>query len=328
MTLVTGRHARGFTLLELLVVLFILAALAGTATLSMETLVDQERRTATVRALDSARDAVLGRTGIVDPTGHLWAEGFVSDVGRLPLVLDGPERTRLRELWTKPDEVRPFSIQSPKEDPEVRLPAGWRGPYLRLPLGADGWRDGWGEPYRALMTQDGNPALPGEVVESIASHGLDDRPGGEGYDEDLVVVFRTADFSHHLGDLLVRVRPIATPAATTITVRVYGPIDGKVSALGDPPELTWDGEDAIFEFEDLPIGNRVVRAYQTVAAKTDPPKDGPQVGASVFGDAQVGVGSADGAGPSLETGELKSAITPIVLVAGGNPELQLEIRAN
>jgi len=55
--------------------------------------------------------------------------------------------------------------------------AGWRGPYLRKPVGPDPW----GNPY--LYFRPGPDGRDGYIVES---YGADGRPGGSGEDSDFM----------------------------------------------------------------------------------------------------------------------------------------------
>lgn len=117
---------RGLTLLELMVVVFILAAVATTAASVVSEADDQARYELTSSRLEQLREAILGRAG--------GRSGFASDMGRLPASVD-----ELLEQGSAPDFAWLGS------DPDPRLGAGWRGPYLdRAPGAGDGYADGWG----------------------------------------------------------------------------------------------------------------------------------------------------------------------------------------
>ncbi len=138
----------GFTLLELLVVLVILAAVTTLAFRSLDEVQDQQRYESSRALLEELDQAVLGNEQMA---------GFVSDMGRLPqTVLRGGELT-LAELWQQ-GLLPPWDVRSHVLDPEVLLPTGWRGPYLTLPLDAANVFDGWGNPMRSLP--EASPANP------------------------------------------------------------------------------------------------------------------------------------------------------------------------
>ena len=74
--------AKGLTLIELVVVLAILAVLAGVAVRSLEPIADQSRYEATLKTLESVKNAIVEDR--IQSNGTRHVSGFVSDVGRLP----------------------------------------------------------------------------------------------------------------------------------------------------------------------------------------------------------------------------------------------------
>ncbi|MEM6363592.1 MAG: prepilin-type N-terminal cleavage/methylation domain-containing protein [Planctomycetota bacterium] len=137
----------GLTLIELVVVLSILAALTGVAVRSLEPIADQTRYEATRKTLDHVRDAIITLPAVRRGDGSLAMQGFVSDMGRLPRTLD--------ELLVKPiNEADPtknifefaantdFGVQAVAGLTEG-LPCGWRGPYLQTTSITTGWGTGF-----------------------------------------------------------------------------------------------------------------------------------------------------------------------------------------
>lgn len=148
----------GFTLLELVVVLAILAVVTAIATRSLGKMEDQRRFETSQRGLDELEAAVLGSDNDRAPDGSRMINGFVADMGRLPrTVLDPavtPPALTLRELWSNPgalydarQAIAVNGVAAADEDLQVLVLGGWRGPYLRLPLGAVNLLDGWGNDY-------------------------------------------------------------------------------------------------------------------------------------------------------------------------------------
>lgn len=293
------RASRGLTLVELVVVLVILAALAATAISSTEGLVEESRREESERELANVEDALLGAFDQQGPAARPTIAGFVSDVGRLPKAPVDLAAPRLSELWLPPAGVAPFAIQSPTGDPELRLPGGWRGPYLRLGVGATELRDGWARTY-VVERADGTAAQPGEELAAVRSFGADGIAGGVDYDLDLAaVIHRTVapvQNARHLGAIPVRVR--TTASSGFVVVRVYGPIDGTVRTLRQHV-VAATGADATALFADLPVGARVVRAYAT----NDDPTPTP--------DAPIASATS------------RSYPVPVALVQGGVAEIEL-----
>jgi prepilin-type N-terminal cleavage/methylation domain-containing protein len=267
---------RGLTLVEMLVVLMILVLIAGTALTSTEGLVDQGRYESTRTMLTSVEDAMIGPPNRIDVENRPWISGFVADIGRLPKVVSTEPERRFVELWLKPQLVPEFSIQTPTGDLDVRVPGGWRGPYLRLGPGVSTLRDGYGELARALRA-DGTEAAEDESIEIIESLGSDVATGGTGYDEDLAIAIHrtTAPIvgPRHMGSVPVRVFPSDDPGAgANVIVRVYGPVEGKVETIAQHTFLASGGV-GTHTFADLAIGARVLRAYQVddpIPAEEDP----------------------------------------------------------
>lgn len=148
-----GTHtARGFTLLEMLLVIFLMALVASTGLMLTEGVEDQSKYDETKRRMEMIRKAIVG-----DPTrtvnGAPEISGFAADMGRLPLCL-----AELLELGDETNPItNPRTFESPCDDTVViaewhidattGYASGWRGPYLQvLPErnGATRFRDGYG----------------------------------------------------------------------------------------------------------------------------------------------------------------------------------------
>ena len=123
---------RAFTLIELVLVLVILAVVTHLAVRELGALQDGRREKAAQTQLEEIRVA---------------AQAFLSDLGRLPrLVAEtnaaGEEIKTLSELWKRPDWLPGGSVTN--VGGQVLMAVGWRGPYLRLPTGAERLLDPWG----------------------------------------------------------------------------------------------------------------------------------------------------------------------------------------
>ncbi|MBX3465268.1 MAG: type II secretion system protein [Planctomycetes bacterium] len=161
------RAQNAFTLLELLLVVFILAALAATTSSMVESAHEQARYDVTAQRLDEIRDAVAGARG--------GAAGFASDCGRLPRSIG--------ELLERPADVHAW-----RPDPAASgLAYGWRGPYLRA-TGPGEFFDGWGSRgenfgWQFFVSPNATPvgapvALPPGPALWVGSLGLDGLIGG------------------------------------------------------------------------------------------------------------------------------------------------------
>jgi len=146
-----GTRSRGFTLLEMLLVIFLMALVASTGLMLTEGVEDQSKYDETKRRMELIRKAIVG-----DPTrtvnGGPEISGFVADMGRLPECLV--------ELLALGDEIlpatNPRTFKSPCDDTVTitewnldtnsGLGGGWRGPYVQTLPDADGlkrFRDGY-----------------------------------------------------------------------------------------------------------------------------------------------------------------------------------------
>lgn len=331
----------GFTLVELVAVLLILTILATIALETIEPQVDQARFETTQRTVQNVSEAIFDQSQSSD--GRLVMTGFYADVGRLPQALADPlDPTVLtvRELWdpatvplyatrlASPDNVSTVTDADGDTivaDSKVELTFGWRGPYLRLPVGADGLRDGWANPMVSFTSYVDSATYPhlrgpgdsdltsaGAPVLGIRSLGADDIEdtlvAPDTYERDLPTIGNGVSLNQSM--LLGRVSGIvyvnSSVGATDsdVVVQIYYPdpdptLPGKiavqratVSARGSSM-TAYDLFD--FRFEDsaggnlqLPIGSRVIRAYFNDSNNPD--------GSGDFGD-----GTTDPANVSLST---------------------------
>ena len=296
-------HRRAFTLLELVVVLAILAVVTTLAIRSLDGLEDQSRYEKNARGFEELSAAVLGSPDDRAADGTRTVSGFVADMGRLPRAVGSTELT-LAELWQNPGGNFKFDIRqatvangvaAPLEDPQVYVASGWRGPYLRLPIGATTWLDGWGNPlsspataspadpngtgYARLRSADGSAVgTAGQEIREIHHLGANGRldPADTGYDRDDQLDF-TSGFA---STLTVQVKvvdvdpPITAISSGTITICVFGPDpvnSGKISVQQtDPAQLPFTGtqDPTTGVFPGLAVGPRVVRAYFNVTTTT------------------------------------------------------------
>ncbi len=147
------RHpAAGFTLLEMVLVLFLMALVASAGLMLTEGVEDQAKYDETKRRMEMIRKAIVG-----DPTrtvnGSPEISGFVADMGRLPGCL-----AELLELGAeKIPETDPKTYESPCDDSvtltewhvdnDTGIGSDWRGPYIAVLPERSGnlrFRDGYG----------------------------------------------------------------------------------------------------------------------------------------------------------------------------------------
>lgn len=149
---IKNKIQRGFTLLEMVLVLFLIGLMASATLMLTENVEDQAKYDETKRRMQMMRTAIVG-----DPSrtinGGPEISGFVADMGRLPKCV--------AELLEPGDEILPAT--DPKQynspcipseiitawdiEPSTGLGSGWRGPYIQVLSERSGdlrFRDGYG----------------------------------------------------------------------------------------------------------------------------------------------------------------------------------------
>ncbi len=101
----SSRKTKGFTLVELLLVVAVLVILAGLVLPQMHGVQENSAAVGGVASLQAIRDAIMGSDR---------GAGYLGDLGRLPLTM--------RDLFAMPAGATAY---------EASTGRGWRGPYLQ-----------------------------------------------------------------------------------------------------------------------------------------------------------------------------------------------------
>ena len=165
------KNCAGFTLIEMLLVVFLIGLVASSMVLIVNDKDDQNRYDQTRVRYQTILDAILG-TPKLSLNGQPLVNGFIADMGRLPVILD--------ELITQPADGTPSLVGLGEVDGSI-ITTSWRGPYLAT--FNQSLQDSWGAGF-----QYKNAPL------SLQSYGKDRAAGTLTTDSDDAKNFYEQDF--------------------------------------------------------------------------------------------------------------------------------------
>jgi type II secretory pathway pseudopilin PulG len=137
---------RGFTLIELVIIIVTLGILAAVAIPKFGELAENSKKTATRDELQTLKRAIVGNAQAISG-GKYVDKGFEGDIGYPP--------SRLEDLVSKPDSI-------PNYDKLTGI--GWNGPYIDS-SGSSYLADAWKVPYvyqpsyRRLVSVGGSDSI-------------------------------------------------------------------------------------------------------------------------------------------------------------------------
>ncbi len=228
------KKKRGFTLIELVLVIVIISVLAAVAVNMMNQPVDEERFNATIAEMNNLKTAIIGNPSLISNQARTNF-GYVGDMGNLPSSLD--------DLVKKGGQPE-FTINA-----AIGIGMGWNGPYLSQEFSeeTDGYKkDAWGTEYKYDQAKG-----------IIISAGSDRSFGsGSGYAQDIT---KTITKSEYLADISGAIKgssgsPITDSSWVSITL--YYPSKGVETSVATTPTAA-----GTFYFQDIPVGiHRLVAA--------------------------------------------------------------------
>lgn len=252
---------RTLTLVELILVLLILVISTTVILQSTQQAVEQSRFDVSRRSLEQIRDSILGSETLLQPDGTPIIEGFVNDLGRPP--------KNLRELFDPTASLNPiaavhFESRHHATVTEAALLCGWRGPYLRLPIGKNQLRDGYNQEFDVTTAN----AMIGTatIANVISSVEVKSDARSRPFNQELKLTLKPEDY---LGTVTGTLRIDGVPPGATDNVKIhcYYPngIDANFAITSKFTTVTGQSR---FSLSGIPIGFRCVRAEQTVGSSS------------------------------------------------------------
>ena len=232
---------RGFTLVELVLVLLVIALTTHLAVREVSHIRDAKLVKAADRQLDDIRSAALA---------------FLADTGRLVSVTNGT----LSELWERPADIPEYrvipataanmvaGVDSKLASADVMVPTGWRGPYLRLPFGKTRLMDPWGNAIEKVDAAGlARIGVTNDVYAASVSH-----YGPKGYSGSI----RTASLLPGRGTgCSLTVWATGPDLSGDVNIAWYGPAEGMITGA-----VATVSANAQHRFEGLTPGERIVTA--------------------------------------------------------------------
>jgi len=231
------KDSKGYTLIEILMVIGLVAILALASMDLMSDYVSESRFQETVSKLEQIKIALVGNPSIVNQ-GSRTSFGILGDLGGLPAA-GTPGLAALVTNSTYPA----FAINN-----SVRFALGWNGPYVSVAnSGSNITLDSWG----TSIEYD-----PASTPATITSYGADQLPGGTGLNQDIVVSIPVESLSSIVTGYICN---NGGPFDSSAEVEMNYPNGAGV--LTQDTQTLSTGDKGFFNFSGVPLGVRSLTVY-------------------------------------------------------------------
>lgn len=226
---------RGFTLIEILMVIIIVSTLAVVSISTFDSGIEESRFDETVSELEAIRQALIGDPDATQANVRM-SFGFSGDIGALPSNAQG-----LSAIITNPG-FPAWNVNS-----AIRFGLGWNGPYISGGgTVASLTTDAWGRSY--IYNGATNPA-------TVTSLGADGVAGGTSFDQDITVQIPASAVAATIHGFL---SASGAPYTGTATIDLNYPSAGAPAVVSTNIAAADQGH---FSFTNVPLGHRSVMVY-------------------------------------------------------------------
>ena len=233
MILPSIRNQKGFTMIEVLMVVLIITIMAVVSITVLPDTINESRFNKTLEKLNQIRNAMIGNPEIREGTTRT-SFGYLGDVGAIP--------TTISNLLTLPGGVTAYSVSA-----SARYGIGWNGPYLTGVNTASSFTtDGWGTTI--VYT-------PGASPPTLISLGADAAVGAVAagvFDQDITVTLPTELTTAAVSGFICQSKG---PFTATAEVELNIPSAGALSQSVDSVIPADNGQ---FSFAAVPMGVRSI----------------------------------------------------------------------